>query len=94
VTQSTDNERLVVRFSGRVQGVGFRATVMHHAPGLDVGGFVRNEPDGCVLLDADGPQQELQTLLSRIQDRPAGEIDGCDVNWTTPLGRSGGISIG
>lgn len=88
------NARLIARFRGRVQGVGFRATVLFHANGLAVNGFVRNEPDGSVLLDADGAKSELKELLSRIQSRPAGTIDDCDVTWTESLDRSNGLSIG
>lgn len=85
---------MMARFSGRVQGVGFRATVLFHADGLEVNGFVRNEPDGSVLVDVDGPKGQLQELISRIESRPAGSIDHCDVTWTESLGRSGGFSIG
>lgn len=88
------NVRIIARFSGRVQGVGFRATAMFHANGLDVNGFVRNEPGGSVLLDVDGPKGQLKELINRIQARPAGSIDNCDVTWTESLGRTNGFSIG
>jgi acylphosphatase len=88
------NARLIVRFEGRVQGVGFRATVLHHAQDLNVNGFVRNEPDGSVLLDIDGPKTHLTELLNRIQARPAGSIDHCDVSWAESTQRDHGLSIG
>lgn len=88
------NVRLIARYRGRVQGVGFRATVLFHADGLQVNGFVRNEPDGGVLIDADGPKSQLNELLDRIQSRPAGSIDDRDVTWTDSLGRTSGLSIG
>ena len=88
------NARLIVRYRGRVQGVGFRATVLFHADGLNVNGFVRNEPDGGVLLDADGPKIHLKELIDRIDSRPAGSIDDRDVSWTESLGRNNGFSIG
>lgn len=87
------NRRLIVRFRGRVQGVGFRATTLYHADGLNIHGFVRNEPDGSVLLDADGSKAHLQELLDRIESRPAGSIDDRDVTWSDSLGRSNGFSI-
>ena len=85
--------RLTVRFEGRVQGVGFRATVLYHASGLDLNGFVRNVPDGSVLLDADGPKSHLQELIGRIESQPAGSIDGCDLTWGESLRRCNGFSI-
>ncbi len=39
-------ERVIVHYSGRVQGVGFRATARHIACGYEVTGMVRNLPDG------------------------------------------------
>ena len=45
-------ERVTVLYSGRVQGVGFRATVRYLACGYDVTGTVRNLPDGRVELIA------------------------------------------
>lgn len=86
-------ERLIARFRGRVQGVGFRATTLYHADGLDVHGFVRNEPDGSVLLDVDGSKTHLKELLDRIHSRPAGTIDDSEITWTESLGRSNGFSI-
>ncbi|MCC9599897.1 acylphosphatase [Stieleria sp. JC731] len=87
------NKRVVVRYHGRVQGVGFRATALHHGRGLDVHGFVRNEFDGSVLMDVEGPKTHLDELLQRIESRPAGSIDHSDVSWEKPLGRSSGFSI-
>ena len=86
--------RLIARFHGRVQGVGFRATVLHHAQGLEVHGFVRNEPDGSVLVDADGTRTHLKELVSRIKARPAGSIDEYQIDWAESLERENGFSIG
>jgi acylphosphatase len=88
------NARLIVRYRGRVQGVGFRATALFHADGLDVNGFVRNEPDGSVVLDVDGPKAHLKELLERIDSRPAGSIDDREISWLDSLGRDSGFSIG
>lgn len=62
-----DNQRYDVRYSGRVQGVGFRYTVRRIAAGLAVTGFVRNRPDGTVQLIAEGPPREVQRLLAEVK---------------------------
>jgi len=59
-------ERVAVIYRGRVQGVGFRATVRHLARGYEVTGTVRNLPDGRVELIAEGAKRELQAFLEGI----------------------------
>jgi len=59
-------QRVTVFYSGRVQGVGFRATVRYVARGYDVTGTVRNLPDGRVELVAEGMKEELQGFLEGI----------------------------
>jgi acylphosphatase len=70
--------RVRVVYSGRVQGVGFRATAAWCARDLSVSGFVRNEPDGTVLLEAQGAAAEIDALLARIADRMARNIARAD----------------
>jgi acylphosphatase len=60
-------ERRQVRFSGRVQGVGFRATARALALSHDLTGWVRNEPDGTVLLEAQGRTQNLDGFLDELR---------------------------
>jgi len=58
-----------VRYYGRVQGVGFRATARDTARGFKLGGWVRNEPDGTVLLHAQGPESEVEAFLADLHER-------------------------
>jgi acylphosphatase len=59
--------REAVRFTGRVQGVGFRATARDIALSLSLSGWVRNEADGTVSLEAQGPPEALESLHARLQ---------------------------
>ena len=85
--------RYIVRFTGRVQGVGFRATTLAAAQGLDVHGFVRNERDGSVKMDADGSQHVLKELLSRIKVAMSGRIDDIVIDQQPTQNRSDGFHI-
>lgn len=61
------NERRIVVFRGRVQGVGFRATVRSIARDHDVAGWVRNEPDGSVRLEVEGASHAIDGLVAAVR---------------------------
>jgi acylphosphatase len=64
-----------VHYEGRVQGVGFRATVRWIVEGFEVTGWVRNLPDGRVELWAQGEKREVEDFLLAIrQSELAGHI--------------------
>ena len=58
-----------VRYSGRVQGVGFRQTARSIAGGYAVAGFVRNLPQGDVEMVVQGELAEVETVLKAISQR-------------------------
>lgn len=87
--QNAERVRQRVRFSGRVQGVGFRMTTLSQAKGLDVHGFVRNEADGSVLLDVEGPQEAVNELLGRIQRAMHDNIEDTQIDHREPKGQNG-----
>ncbi len=58
--------RLRVRYAGRVQGVGFRATCRSIASRAPVTGWVRNEDDGTVLLEVQGEPAAARSVLDEI----------------------------
>ena len=47
---------LSARIHGRVQGVGFRMQAQSRATRLGLTGWVRNEADGSVRVEAEGPR--------------------------------------
>ncbi len=56
------------RFMGRVQGVGFRVFVQGVARELGFTGWVKNMPDGSVVMEAQGDEAHFGELKSRIQE--------------------------
>ena len=52
------------RVVGRVQGVSFRWYTEERARALGVTGWVRNEPDGSVLLHAEGDDDAVDALVA------------------------------
>ena len=88
-------ERVTVVYRGRVQGVGFRATVRHLARGYDVTGLVRNLPDGRVELIAEGAKAELQAFLEGIAaSELSSYIATRSETWSPAQGGMRGMVIG
>jgi acylphosphatase len=86
--------RLIVFYSGTVQGVGFRYTARTLATGFDVAGTVRNLPDGRVELVAEGPRDELSAFQHAIRESELGHfIRREDVSWAEPAGGLRGFEI-
>lgn len=53
-------------FTGHVQGVGFRYRAQYAAQRLELTGWVANNWDGSVTLEAQGPAEQLDRLVPTI----------------------------
>ena len=75
-------ERLSARITGRVQGVGFRNFTRTRARQLGISGWVRNEQDGSVRLEAEGPRGALEDLLDAVHDGPRmARVENVNADW-------------
>jgi len=54
------------RFSGHVQGVGFRYRAQYAAQHLGLTGWVANNWDGTVTMEAQGPRETLDRLVPTL----------------------------
>jgi acylphosphatase len=63
-----------IRVTGKVQGVFFRASTQRQAERLNVKGFVRNEPDGSVYIEAEGLPDALEQFLNWCKHGPSGAV--------------------
>src|SRR5262245_45464110 len=59
----------MVFYSGKVQGVGFRATAAEIARDYPVTGWVKNLDDGRVQLLVEGPADAVEKFLKAIRER-------------------------
>ena len=80
-------------YSGRVQGVGFRARTVHAARRFTVAGWVRNRVDGGVELVAEGPRGEVDGFLGEVALRMAGNIERIETFEEQPVGDLQGFSV-
>ena len=56
-------------FIGRVQGVGFRSATQYYAQGLRLTGWVKNEWDGTVVMEVQGPEEAHKELIRILRNR-------------------------
>lgn len=85
--------RFTITFTGRVQGVGFRATTRSIAEGFAVTGFVRNERDGSVLCVAEGERDEIQRFIKFVQQAMDGNIADTRIAESPATGEFDGFGI-
>lgn len=75
-----ERKHVDIRVSGKVQGVAFRASTAQKAKALDLSGFVRNENDGSVYIEAEGDPGNLDELVEWCKKGPpAAIVKSCDV---------------
>jgi len=73
-------KHLNIKISGRVQGVFFRAETKNQARDLDLTGFVRNEPDDSVYIEAEGEEENLNQFVDFCRSGPDhAEVSDFDV---------------
>lgn len=60
-----------IKVTGTVQGVFYRASTKNKAVELGITGWVRNEPDGSVYIEAEGDPDQLNALMSWCRSGPA-----------------------
>ncbi len=77
---------------GGVQGVGFRDAAYRMARKLGVSGFVMNEPDGSVYLEAEGEKEVLDQFLAWCRKGPI--TAKVEAEWGPPRGAFSGFRIG
>lgn len=79
--------RIRLRFSGIVQGVGFRPFVYRTALSHGMAGFVRNDADG-VTVEAEGAEGLVDAFVSSLLEKtpPLAEIHGVLRERVPPLG--------
>ncbi len=72
VAVQDERKAMLVRISGRVQGVSFRVWARDEAESLGLSGWVRNEADGSVKALIAGPDAAVSAMLARFWIGPPG----------------------
>jgi len=67
----SSNRRVRITVRGRVQGVGYRASTVHQAERLGLTGWVRNQADGSVQLEVQGPAGKVAEMEAWCRRGPS-----------------------
>lgn len=75
--------RLEAKVKGVVQGVGYRFYTVRKGREYGLVGYVKNLPDGNVLVVAEGEKGLLEDFLNDLRIGPFGaHVAGVEVNWS------------
>ena len=74
-----ENQQITVH--GRVQGVGFRAATKQIADQIGVSGWVKNQPDGTVLIEAEGEHEKMKEFIKHVDQGPTpfSKVEALDI---------------
>lgn len=77
-----------IRVSGMVQGVGYRHFCWRKASRLELVGWVKNLPDGSVLIHAEGDRGAVEALIDDLRvGPPNASVTNISVAWTQFTGK-------
>lgn len=82
--------RSTINFTGSVQGVGFRVTVVNVSRRFTVEGWVRNERDGSVKCVAEGEKAEVDRFVAAVQRSMEGMIEDTRIEESAATGEFAG----
>jgi acylphosphatase len=86
--------RVRARIGGRVQGVGYRFSTEREAKRLGLTGWVRNERNGSVALEAQGAADKVEALIAWCRRGPPGaRVSGVDVEELSDIEGESGFEI-
>ena len=79
--------RVIARITGRVQGVNYRVTAKREALQRGLRGWVRNEPDGSVLIDVEGEPSAVDAFLAWCaKGPPDAQVAAVETTSADPIG--------
>ncbi len=89
-----DEQQAYVIFSGRVQGVFFRAFTEDTAHALGLYGWARNMPDGQVEAVFEGSRDKIEEAIRKCSiGPPSAHVDNVETKWKKATGQFSSFSV-
>ncbi|MFP3859191.1 MAG: acylphosphatase [Bacteroidales bacterium] len=63
-------QAITLTIKGRVQNVGFRFSALRKAEELNINGYVKNQIDGTVYIEAEGEPEKLNKFINWCHEGP------------------------
>ncbi|MFP4604759.1 MAG: acylphosphatase [Bacteroidales bacterium] len=63
-------QAITLTIIGRVQNVGFRFSALRKAEELNINGYVKNQIDGTVYIEAEGEPEKLNKFINWCHEGP------------------------
>lgn len=87
-------KHLNIKIFGRVQGVFFRYSAKDVADSFGINGFIRNEADGTVYMEAEGEESGLDEFLKWCKQGPEmAIIEKVEFNFSDSVQNFSGFNI-
>ena len=85
---------VILKVYGKVQGVGFRFYTQKKARELMLKGFVQNNFDGSVYIEAEGEAEKLELFIQWCKEGPSwARVTKVEQQFAPVLGRDGEFLI-
>ena len=82
-----ERTRVIACITGQVQGVNYRVSAAREARRHGLAGWVRNEPNGSVLLDVEGDPAAIHAFLDWCAEGPpAARVLAVEQTPADPMG--------
>ncbi len=79
-----------ITITGKVQNVGYRFYAQKTAHAFDITGFVKNQKDSSVYIEAEGEEENLKRFVEWCHKGPPwAEVESVAVNPSPPKGMRG-----
>ena len=76
---------LSISIFGRVHGVGFRYHALNKAEEMGINGFIRNEQDGSVFIEAEGEEASIDEFVDWCRQGPRwASVDSIEIKSIEP----------